>query len=53
MARRRAIFEAGSVETISHEEIQSGRLQILTNAERRKAKEEREREKARVKNTKH
>ena len=44
VARRRAIFENGSQGSISHEEIHGGKLQIFTNAERKKMKEERARE---------
>ena len=44
VARRRAIFENGCRESISHEEIKEGKLEILTNAERKKMKEQRFRE---------
>ena len=44
VARRRAIFENGGTESISHEEIQGGKLKILTNAERKKMKEQQFRE---------
>ena len=41
VARRRAVFETGSKEAISREEINRGQFHILTNAEK-KVKLERE-----------
>ena len=40
VARRRAIFESGSKDPIPDDEIYGAKLQILTNAERKKKKEE-------------